>query len=152
MCSPRIPRCWLELDQRFQVAARSLRRLLRKGCQLLRLPLANSHLCHYMGSVEITRSCFRALLPQTELGLLSPGENWWGCISNIEQLLSVLCSHQDTVAEAAWRLQTGRHTPHRQKPMVHPCSQPEHVLINSFETKDDRMKELEELNKKESTI
>uniref|UniRef100_A0A803V413 CIDE-N domain-containing protein n=1 Tax=Ficedula albicollis TaxID=59894 RepID=A0A803V413_FICAL len=71
--------------QRFGVTARSLRGLLRKGCRLLQLPLANSCLFCHMDGVELTRSRFRVLLPWMEPGLLSPRENWWGCISNIER-------------------------------------------------------------------
>lgn len=44
-----------------------------KGCWLLELPLAGSHLCCHTGGAELTKSCFQAL--QMELGLLGPGEN-----------------------------------------------------------------------------
>uniref|UniRef100_A0A8C3RAX2 Uncharacterized protein n=1 Tax=Cyanoderma ruficeps TaxID=181631 RepID=A0A8C3RAX2_9PASS len=66
----------------FGVMAGSLHGLLRKGCQLLQVPL-------------LTRSHFRALLLQTELGLPNPRENWQGCTSNTEWVVSALCSQQD---------------------------------------------------------
>uniref|UniRef100_A0A8C3MB62 Uncharacterized protein n=1 Tax=Geospiza parvula TaxID=87175 RepID=A0A8C3MB62_GEOPR len=108
----RLCRCGL---QRFGVAARSLCRLLRKGCWLLQLPLVGSRLYLYKGSPELTESCFQTLPPQMELVPLGSGESWWSCACIIKRLLAALCSQQGAVVGAAQRLLMDEPAPHRQK-------------------------------------
>ncbi|XP_054250922.1 DNA fragmentation factor subunit beta [Indicator indicator] len=120
--------------QKFGVAARSLRELLRKGCRLLQLPLPGSRLCLYEDGTELTESYFRTLPPQTELVLLGPGESWRGCASDIERFLAAFCSQGEAVVAAARRLLADERAPRRQKllaDLVHNLS--ENILAEGRE-------------------
>ncbi|KAM7410976.1 hypothetical protein PAMA_021104 [Pampus argenteus] len=75
-------------NSKYGVAAKNMKELLKKGCKILKLPLAGAHVCLYSDGTEVTEEYFATLPDHTELVLLSREQTWGGVTCDISQLLS----------------------------------------------------------------
>ncbi|KAA0714117.1 DNA fragmentation factor subunit beta [Triplophysa tibetana] len=66
--------------KKYGVAAVSLKELIKKGCHLLKASSIGVNICLYEDGTVVTEDYFQNLPDNTELVLLSKGENWnYGC-------------------------------------------------------------------------
>ncbi|XP_059111465.1 DNA fragmentation factor subunit beta isoform X1 [Peromyscus eremicus] len=100
---------------KFGVAARSCQELLHKGCVRFQLPVSGSRLCLYEDGTEVTDDYFPGLPNDTELLLLTAGQNWQGYVSDITRFLSVFNEPHAGVIRAARQLLSDEQAPLRQK-------------------------------------
>ncbi|KAM4609914.1 DNA fragmentation factor subunit beta [Polymixia lowei] len=104
----------LNKSNRYGVAAKSLKELIKKGCKLLQVPLDGSHVCLYEDGTQVTDEYFPTLPENVQLVLLSGDETWSGFAYDIDQLLSV-DRHSDHLIEAAKELISDEQSPNRRK-------------------------------------
>nr|XP_046253466.1 DNA fragmentation factor subunit beta [Scatophagus argus] len=98
-------------NRKYGVAARDVKELLKKGCQLLQLPPSGAHVCLYTDGAKVTEKFFQTLPDNTELVLLSRDQTWSGGVAyDISQLLSAAL-HSDGLIEAAKGLLSEEQTP-----------------------------------------
>ncbi|XP_027420905.1 DNA fragmentation factor subunit beta isoform X4 [Bos indicus x Bos taurus] len=133
----------LHSEKKFGVAGRSCEEVLRKGCQRLQLPIPGSRLCLYEDGTELTGDYFWSAPDNSELVLLTAGQNWQGCkcwgswrlmgkwavlqglvaslsplvavVSDISRFLSVFQEPHAGVIQAARQLLWDERAPLRQK-------------------------------------
>ncbi|KAL2103261.1 hypothetical protein ACEWY4_000129 [Coilia grayii] len=74
---------------KFGVGATTLSELVKKSCQLLKIPVSGSRVCLYEDGTQLTEEYFRRLPINTELVLLAKGQHWNGFLSDIRRLLDV---------------------------------------------------------------
>ncbi|XP_030210427.1 DNA fragmentation factor subunit beta [Gadus morhua] len=73
---------------KYGVAAKDLKELLKKGCKLLKKPMNCARVCTYDDGTELTEEYFKTLPRNVELVLLSGDEAWNGFMDEIAGLLS----------------------------------------------------------------
>ncbi|XP_077469786.1 DNA fragmentation factor subunit beta isoform X2 [Stigmatopora argus] len=74
-------------NKKYGIAAGDLLELLKKGCNLLQLPLSGAHVCLYADGTKVTKEFLTTLPDNTELVLLGRGETWGGAVCDIAHLL-----------------------------------------------------------------
>ncbi|KAJ3585942.1 hypothetical protein NHX12_012349 [Muraenolepis orangiensis] len=87
--------------QKYGVAAKDLKELLRKGCKQLQTPVRGSRICTYDDGTELTEDYFTTLPDHVELVLLSGDEAWDGFASDVTRLLLSPDRTSDRLLEAA---------------------------------------------------
>ncbi|XP_029985875.1 DNA fragmentation factor subunit beta [Sphaeramia orbicularis] len=97
-------------NKKYGVAAQNVKELIKKGCKLLKIPLAGAHVCLYSDGTEVTEEYFQTLPDNTELVLLSRPQTWTGVVCDISQLLST-DPNADAVIAAARRLLAEQQSP-----------------------------------------
>uniref|UniRef100_A0A8C6U6T9 DNA fragmentation factor subunit beta n=1 Tax=Neogobius melanostomus TaxID=47308 RepID=A0A8C6U6T9_9GOBI len=65
-------------SRRFGVAAQSLKELIRKACDFLKVPVGGAHVCLSSDGTLVTEGLFGTLPEHCELVLLSRGQSWKG--------------------------------------------------------------------------
>lgn len=100
-------------SRRFGLAARSLKELIRKGCDFLKVPVSGARVCLSSDGTLVTEGGFETLPEHCELVLLGPGQSWRGVLSDLEQLLS--SELQEPLVEAVRTLLSEPLSPQRQK-------------------------------------
>uniref|UniRef100_A0A3Q2QVN8 DNA fragmentation factor subunit beta n=1 Tax=Fundulus heteroclitus TaxID=8078 RepID=A0A3Q2QVN8_FUNHE len=101
-------------DRKYGVAAKNVKELIKKGCQLLQLPPSGARVCLYEDGTIVTEEFFPTLPDNSELVLLSKGQTWSGVLGDIGQLLST-DRHADALIEAAKDLLSDEKSPKRRK-------------------------------------
>ncbi|KAM4570742.1 DNA fragmentation factor subunit beta isoform 2-T2 [Fundulus diaphanus] len=101
-------------ERKYGVAAKNVKELIKKGCQLLQLPPSGARVCLYEDGTIVTEEFFPTLPDNSELVLLSKGQTWSGVLGDIGQLLST-DRHADALIEAAKDLLSDEKSPKRRK-------------------------------------
>ncbi|XP_019718634.1 DNA fragmentation factor subunit beta [Hippocampus comes] len=104
----------LQDNRKYGVAASDVKELLKKGCNILKLPLSGAHVCLYEDGTKVTKEFFTTLPDNTELVLLCKDQTWGGAVCDIAQLLSS-DQHTAGLVQAAKGLLTGEKSPKRRK-------------------------------------
>ncbi|XP_076132600.1 DNA fragmentation factor subunit beta [Alosa pseudoharengus] len=76
-------------SRKFGVGATTLSELVKKSCQLMKIPASGSRVCLYEDGAELTEDYFRCLPVNAELVLLAKGQHWNGLFSDIQRLLDL---------------------------------------------------------------
>ncbi|KAM9751726.1 DNA fragmentation factor subunit beta [Menidia menidia] len=113
-------------EKKYGVAAKSVTELLKKGCQLLQLPLSGAQVYLYEDGTIVTDGFFHTLPEDTELVLLSKGQTWTGVVCDIGRLLNT-DRHADSLIEAAKGLLSDEKSSKRRK-----------ILSDLLQNLDDR--------------
>uniref|UniRef100_A0A8C6UCZ8 DNA fragmentation factor subunit beta n=1 Tax=Neogobius melanostomus TaxID=47308 RepID=A0A8C6UCZ8_9GOBI len=100
-------------SRRFGVAAQSLKELIRKACDFLKVPVGGAHVCLSSDGTLVTEGLFGTLPEHCELVLLSRGQSWKGVVSDLERLLT--SEHRDQLVEAVSSLLSDPLSPQRHK-------------------------------------
>ncbi|XP_077371020.1 DNA fragmentation factor subunit beta [Festucalex cinctus] len=101
-------------NRKYGVAATDGKELLKKGCNLLQLPLSGAHVCLYADGTKVTKEFFTTLPDNTELVLLRKDQTWGGAVCDIAQLLSS-DQHTTGLVQAAKGLLSGEKSPKTRK-------------------------------------
>ncbi|XP_077402475.1 DNA fragmentation factor subunit beta [Vanacampus margaritifer] len=101
-------------NRKYGVAASDVKELLKKGCNLLQLPLSGAHVCLYADGTKVTKEFFATLHDNTELVLLCKDQTWGGAVCDIGQLLSS-DQHTTGLVQAAKGLLSGEKSPKTRK-------------------------------------
>ncbi|XP_057675740.1 DNA fragmentation factor subunit beta isoform X4 [Corythoichthys intestinalis] len=101
-------------NKKYGVAAGDIKELLKKGCNLLQLPLSGAHVCLYADGTKVTKEFFVTLPENTELVLLGKSQTWGGAICDVARLLSS-DSHADDLIQVAKGLLSDEKSLKRQK-------------------------------------
>ncbi|KAM9855661.1 DNA fragmentation factor subunit beta [Aulostomus maculatus] len=101
-------------NRKYGVAAKDVKELLKKGCQILELPLSGAHVCLYADGTIVTDEFFKTLPDNSELVLLSRDQTWHGAVCDIGLLLNT-DQHGDGLIEAAKRLLSDEQSPKARK-------------------------------------
>uniref|UniRef100_A0A1A8PFK5 DNA fragmentation factor subunit beta n=2 Tax=Nothobranchius TaxID=28779 RepID=A0A1A8PFK5_9TELE len=99
---------------KYGIAAKDLKELLKKGCNLLQLPLSGARVCSYEDGTIVTEEFFSTLPDNSELVLLSKQQTWTGVICDIGQLLNT-DRHADALIQAAKGLLSDENSSKRRK-------------------------------------
>ncbi|KAM9830027.1 DNA fragmentation factor subunit beta isoform 2-T2 [Syngnathus typhle] len=101
-------------NRKYGVAARNVKELLKKGCNILELPLSGANLCLYEDGTTVSEEFFGTLPDNTELVVLCKDQTWGGAVCDIAQLLNS-DQHTKALVRAAKGLLAGEKSPKRQK-------------------------------------
>ncbi|KAK1159556.1 DNA fragmentation factor subunit beta [Acipenser oxyrinchus oxyrinchus] len=106
----------LDNEQKYGIAATSMKELLKKGCKIFQLCPAGCRVCLYEDGTELTEDYFRNLHDNTQLILLTKEQAWSGCICDISLLLgSSNKQTTDHLIESAKSLLSDENAPKRRK-------------------------------------
>ncbi|MBN3285067.1 DFFB factor, partial [Polyodon spathula] len=111
----------LDNNQKYGIAAASMKELLKKGCKTLQLRPAGCRVCLYEDGTEVTEDYFRNLHDNTELILLTKGQEWNGDVCDVSHLLATSNTHTDLLIESAKSLLSDENAPKRRK-IIHNLS------------------------------
>ncbi|XP_030590597.1 DNA fragmentation factor subunit beta [Archocentrus centrarchus] len=101
-------------NRKYGVAAKDVKELLKKACNLLQVPLPGAHVCLYEDGTVVSEEFFPTLPDNTELVLLSKEQKWSGVVCDISQLLNT-DRHADSIIEAAKGLLSDEKSSKRRK-------------------------------------
>ncbi|XP_033898899.3 DNA fragmentation factor subunit beta-like isoform X2 [Acipenser ruthenus] len=115
-------------EQKYGIAATSMKELLKKGCKIFQLRPAGCRVCLYEDGTELTEDYFRNLPDNTQLILLTKEQAWSGCICDISLLLG------------SSNKQTTDHLIESAKSLLSDENAPKRRIDSRFKTKSDYMK------------
>ncbi|XP_006642035.2 DNA fragmentation factor subunit beta [Lepisosteus oculatus] len=124
-------------NQKYGMAATSVKELLKKGCETLQVPHSGSRVCLYEDGTEVSEDYFKKLPDNTELILLAAGQTWNGFVCDVGLLLGASDLHTELLIESARGLLTDEHAPKRRKIL-------QELLHNLKETSDLESREEDE--------
>ncbi|XP_005939092.1 DNA fragmentation factor subunit beta [Haplochromis burtoni] len=101
-------------NRKYGIAAKDVKELLKKACNLLLVPLSGARVCLYEDGTIVTEEFFPTLADNTELVLISKGQTWSGVVCDISQLLNT-DRHADSLIEAAKGLLSDEKSSKRRK-------------------------------------
>ncbi|XP_051951122.1 DNA fragmentation factor subunit beta [Xyrauchen texanus] len=100
--------------RKYGIAAVTLKELVKKGCNLLKISGPRIQICLYEDGTIITEEYFQNLPDNTELVFLTDGQSWNGFAFEINQVLG-LDTHTDLLISAAKDLLSDEHSPKRRR-------------------------------------
>lgn len=101
-------------NRKYGIAAKDVKEVLKKACNLLQVPLSGAHVCLYEDGTVVSEEFFPTLPDNTELVLLSKEQKWSGVVCDISQLLNT-DRHADSIIEAAKGLLSDEKSSKRRK-------------------------------------
>ncbi|XP_061113741.1 DNA fragmentation factor subunit beta [Conger conger] len=105
----------LRENKKYGIAAKSLKELIKKGCDMLQVPFPGSRVCLYEDGTEVTEDYFENLAFNAELVLLTKGQDWKGFVCDVGLLLGLSDKHTDVLIESAQNLLTDEHSEKKRK-------------------------------------
>ncbi|KAM4703139.1 DNA fragmentation factor subunit beta [Rhinophrynus dorsalis] len=106
----------LDSDVRFGVVCKTLKDLLKKGCEKFQLPLSSTRVCLYEDGTELNNDEYLKTLPDnTVLVFLTAEQTWHGYITDIGHFLNELYKIKTNIVETAQKMLLGENAPEKQK-------------------------------------